>query len=124
MFLGLRPLEVLWLLIALVIIGQQIIVRDGVFDPVAFAAAAFFIGLTLALAFAYLGARIGLRRFYVLAGFSLLLGAAGSWLNLTDPWSAAFIFGLEGLAGLVCGALVLRHYLRSTRPLAGEDLDE
>lgn len=45
MFLGLRPLEVLWLLIALVIIGQQIIVRDGVFDPVAFAAAAFFIGL-------------------------------------------------------------------------------
>jgi len=55
---------------------------------------------------------------------SLLLGAAGSWLNLTDPWSAAFIFGLEGLAWLVCGALVLRHYLRSTRPLAGEDLDE
>lgn len=45
MFLGLRPLEVLWLLIALVIIGQQIIVRDGVFDSVAFAAAAFFIGL-------------------------------------------------------------------------------
>ena len=69
----------------------------------------FFIGLTLALAFAYLGARIGLRRFYVLAGFSLLLGAAGSWLNLTDPWSAAFIFGLEGLAWLVCGALVLRQ---------------
>lgn len=84
----------------------------------------FFIGLTLALAFAYLGARIGLRRFYALAGFSLLLGAAGSWLNLIDPWSAAFIFGLEGLAWLVCGALVLRHYLRSTRPLAGEGLDE
>ena len=84
----------------------------------------FFIGLTLALAFAYLGARIGLPRFYALAGFSLLLGAAGSWLNLPDPWSAAFIFGLEGLAWLVCGALVLRHYLRSTRPLEGEDLDE
>lgn len=45
MFLGLRPLEALWLLIALVIVGQQIIVRDGVFDPVAFAAAAFFVGL-------------------------------------------------------------------------------
>lgn len=84
----------------------------------------FLIGLTLGLAFAYLGARIGLRRFYALAGFSLLLGAAGSWLNLTDPWSAAFIFGLEGLAWLVCGALVLRHYLRSTRPLEGEGLDE
>lgn len=45
MFLGLKPLEFVWLLVALTIVGQQLIVRKGAFDPTAFAAVAFFVGL-------------------------------------------------------------------------------
>ncbi len=81
-------------------------------------------GLTLALAVGYLGTRIGLTRFYVVAGFSLLMGAAISWLNPLDPWSAALIFSLEGLAWIVSGLVTLRHYLRTTRPLSAEEFDE
>jgi hypothetical protein len=45
MFLGLKPLEFVYLAIAIVIVGQQLVVRGGQFDPIAFAAIAFFIGL-------------------------------------------------------------------------------
>lgn len=45
MFLGLRSLEFVYLAIAIAIVGQQLIVREGVFDPIAFAAIAFFVGL-------------------------------------------------------------------------------
>lgn len=41
----LRPLEFVYLLVALAIVAQQLIVRQGEFDPVALAAIAFFIGL-------------------------------------------------------------------------------
>jgi hypothetical protein len=41
----LRPLEFLYLLIAIAIVAQQMVVRGGQFDPVALAAVAFFIGL-------------------------------------------------------------------------------
>lgn len=81
-------------------------------------------GVMLALAIGYLGARIGLRRFYAVAGFSLLEGIAAFYLDLPDPWSAALVFGLEGLAWILSGALVLAHYLRTTRPLSAEDFDE
>lgn len=83
-----------------------------------------FTGLMLGLAIAYLGARVGLKRFYTVAIFSALLGAAIYWLNPPYPWPYALLFGLEGLAWILCGALVLRYYLRSTRPLAAGDLDE
>ena len=43
--LGLKPIERLYLLVALAIVAQQLIVLDGHFDPIAFAAIAFFIGL-------------------------------------------------------------------------------
>lgn len=84
----------------------------------------FFTGAMLALAIGYLGARIGLRRFYAVAAFSLILGALISWQNPPAPWPYALLFGLEGLAWMACGALVLAHYLRTTRPLDAEELDE
>lgn len=83
-----------------------------------------FTGAMLALAIGYLGARIGLKRFYAVAAFSLILGALVSWQNPPEPWPYALLFGLEGLAWLICGALVLAHYLRTTRPLDAEELDE
>ena len=43
--MNLRPIEYIYLFIALVIVAQQLIVRRGVFDPVAAATVAFFIGL-------------------------------------------------------------------------------
>lgn len=45
MFIGLKPLELVYLMIAIGIVAQQLIVRKGAFDPVAFAAIAFFVGL-------------------------------------------------------------------------------
>lgn len=45
MFLGLKPLELFYLAIAVAIVGQQLIVRRGAFDPVALAAIIFFVGL-------------------------------------------------------------------------------
>lgn len=45
MFLGLKPLEFIYLAIVVAIVGQQLIVRKGAFDPIAFAAIAFFVGL-------------------------------------------------------------------------------
>lgn len=41
----LRPLEFVYLLVALAIVVHQMVERKGVFDPVALAAIAFFIGL-------------------------------------------------------------------------------
>lgn len=83
-----------------------------------------FTGLMLGLAIAYLGARIGLKRFYAVAFFSAFLGGAICWLYPPYPWPYALLFGLEGLAWILCGALVLCHYLRTTRPLTAGDLDE
>lgn len=81
-------------------------------------------GLLLALAIAYLGARIGLKRFYAVAGFSLLAGAAIYLLDLAGSWPAALIFGSEGLAWVISGLLTLVHYLGNTRPLDAEESDE
>ncbi|GAP12350.1 hypothetical protein LARV_00083 [Longilinea arvoryzae] len=83
-----------------------------------------FTGLMLGLAIAYLGARIGLKRFFAVGFFSMLLGAVVCWLNPPYPWPYSLLFGLEGLAWIVCGALVLRHYLLSTRPLDAGNSDE
>lgn len=41
----LRPLEYVWLFVALAIVAQQLVVRKGAFDPVAAATIVFFIGL-------------------------------------------------------------------------------
>lgn len=45
MIFGLKSLELVYLLVALTIVGQQLVVRQGIFDPTALAAIAFFVGL-------------------------------------------------------------------------------
>lgn len=74
----------------------------------------------LALALAYLGARLGLTRFYIVAGLTFLMGGTVSALNLPDSWPSALLFGLEGFFWIVSGTLVLMHYLKTTHPLGEE----
>lgn len=75
------------------------------------------IAAILALALAYLGARLGLSRFYIVAGLTFLIGALISALDLPISWPSALLFGLEGLIWIIGGMLVLVHYLKTTHPL-------
>jgi hypothetical protein len=77
-----------------------------------------FVGLGFAVFLTYLGSRLGLIRFYVLAGVTILLGLAAAWLQLNDLYAKAFIYGGFGLALIVSGSLTLRHYFGSTQPPA------
>ncbi len=80
-----------------------------------------FVGLALAMFMTYLGFKLGLIRFFVVAGFTILLGFAAAWFQLNDLYAKAFIYGGFGLALIVSGGLTLRHYFRSTQPPAGEE---
>ena len=81
------------------------------------------ISFLLSLAVLYLGARIGLRRFYLVAGATLASGAVTLLFNLAGNWPFALVFSAEGLFWIISGVVVLMNYLRSTRPLAQEDTD-
>jgi len=66
------------------------------------------------------GKSSGVTRFYVLGGFSLLLGIVLSLDKLPDEYNLALFYGLLGLAILVSGGLVLRRYLIDN-PMPAED---
>lgn len=74
----------------------------------------------LALVLAYLGARLGLRRFYLVAALTVFVGSATILLDLVDPWPLALLFGSEGLFWIISGALVLTNYLKNTQPVGEE----
>ena len=95
------------------LIGKRIPER---FEPL-------IISFLLSLAVLYLGARIGLRRFYLVAGATLASGAVTLLFNLAGEWPFALVFSAEGLFWIISGVVVLMNYLRSTRPLAQEDND-
>ena len=78
------------------------------------------VGIFLALFMTYLGFKLGLIRFYILAGFTIFLGLAAAWLQLNDLYSKAFIYSGFGLALIVSGSLTLWHYYQSTQPPALE----
>jgi hypothetical protein len=75
-----------------------------------------FVGLAFAMFMTYLGVKLGLIRFYILAGVTILLGLAAAWLQLNDLYAKAFTYGGFGLALIVSGGLTLWHYFRSTQP--------
>ncbi len=69
---------------------------------------------------AYMGTAYGLRRFYALAAFTLLLGLPMVMLHLQDNLNLAlFLFGC-GAGFAVSGAFALKGYLQSTHPPEGE----
>jgi hypothetical protein len=68
----------------------------------------------VALAMAYLGARLDVHRFYLEAFFCVLLGVVLYSANLPYQWSAAFVFSGMGILWCLFGIIVFVHYLHST----------
>jgi hypothetical protein len=75
------------------------------------------VGVALAMFMTYLGFKLGLIRFYLLASLAILLGLATAWLQYTDLYAKAFVYSGFGLALIVSGGLTLWHYFRSTQSL-------
>lgn len=75
-----------------------------------------------AVLIAFIGQNYGLRRFYWLAGYVLLLSLPLALLQVNDKFVVAFFVGGCGLGFLVSGGLTLRNYLNTTQP-ASEDLE-
>ena len=69
-------------------------------------------GLVVGVILVYMKAQTsGLKRFYFLSGFSVILGLALSFGDLLLGYRLALFYGLMGLAFLVSGGIRLRHYL-------------
>jgi len=68
-----------------------------------------------------IGGELGLIRFYVLAVWSLLVGAALAWLTNDMSLSIALYYLMLGLAILVGGAVTMIRYLRAAPGEAGHD---
>lgn len=79
------------------------------------------VGVMIGLSIAILGYRFRLNRFYLLAGYTFLLGILTSLLPLKDLDQNAFMLAFFGLGWIVSGAYTLIHYLKTTQP-AGEEL--
>lgn len=70
-------------------------------------------GVLVAIVFVALrGKSSGVTRFYVMGGFSLLLGIGLSLGGLSDEYNLALFYGLLGIVILASGGIVLRNYLR------------
>ena len=80
------------------------------------------IGAFFAVTFAFMGYRLGLVRFYLLAAFGLVLGILVQQLGLRDMQQNAFYFTGLGMSWIVSGAVTLVQYLRSTRPPEAEEV--
>jgi hypothetical protein len=69
-------------------------------------------GVLVAIVFVALrGKSSGVTRFYVMGGFSLLLGIGLSLGGLPEEYNLALFYGLLGVAIIVSGGIVLRRYL-------------
>jgi hypothetical protein len=75
-----------------------------------------------AILIAFVGQNYGLRRFYWLAVYILLLGLPMTLLQLSDMYMLALFVGGCGLGFLVSGGITLRNYLRAVR-LPAEEME-
>ena len=66
------------------------------------------------------GKSSGLKRFYALGGFAIMLGVVLAFSELSQAYNLALFYGLIGVAILVSGGLVLRNYL-TENPLLSEN---
>jgi len=70
-------------------------------------------GVLVAVMFIALrGKSSGVTRFYIMGGFSLLLGVGLSFGGLPNEYNLALFYGLLGIAIMISGGTVLRRYLR------------
>jgi hypothetical protein len=77
-------------------------------------------GLIFGVSMLYLGYRLGLARFYVLAFLSALIGVVTALSGLDGLIVFAAYFGEMGLVLTASGLFTLRTYLRQSQPLVGE----
>ncbi len=73
-----------------------------------------------ALFVAFMGYTYGLRRFYLMAIYTLLISIASTFLGLGSIFDSAAFLAAFGMGWVVTGAFGLARYLRSTRPVGLE----
>jgi hypothetical protein len=73
-------------------------------------------GLLMGAVLFYLGHRLGLTRFYVLAFLSALIGVVVALNGFEDALGSAAYFGEMGLVVTASGLFTLRTYLRQSQP--------
>ena len=85
---------------------------------------ALITGLLVGVIFIALrGKSSGLKRFYLLGGLAIVLGAVLSFSGLSQAYNLGLFYGLLGIAIMISGGLVLRRYL-SENPLPTENSHE
>jgi len=82
-----------------------------------------FTGLIAGVIFIMTQARGGEGRFYILGGFSIILGLALSFSGLSESYSLGLFYGLVGIAAVISGGLTLARYLREN-PMPVEESNE
>jgi hypothetical protein len=107
-----------WWFMAMAII---IIVTAG-FWPEALNDMSILIGALLFIVLAYLGYRVGLRRFFLTATATLLIGLVSASLVTEEFVGVAVTFGASGMVLLLSGVCAFRSYLDSNPvPVAGDN---
>ncbi len=99
--------------IALAVMG---IVLSKVHAPTWLGSMSMVQGLILGAVLLYIGHRLGLARFYVLAFLSALIGVVVSLGGFDDALGSAAYFGEMGLVLTASGLFTLRTYLSQTQP--------
>jgi MFS family permease len=110
------------LLLVLVFFAVDFLTDDAQFDSSRISMA-LSEGLIAGVVFAYMGYRVGIRRFYMLAGLSALLGVGASLAGLGDVLGTAVLFTGLGIALVVSGLVALASYLRQSRMPIGNSHD-
>jgi hypothetical protein len=70
----------------------------------------------------YIGAQVGVRRFYLLAMIALALGAGLALMSLTEGYQFTVLLIGNGLAWILSGAITLVNYLNKTHVMSEEPL--
>jgi hypothetical protein len=99
--------------IGLAVLG---IILSKVHAPLWLGSMAMAQGLLMGAVLFYLGHRLGLTRFYVLAFLSALIGVVVALNGFDDALSSAAYFGEMGLVVTASGLFTLRTYLRQSQP--------
>jgi hypothetical protein len=90
------------------------------FLPEIFGRMQAFVGALLAVVLAFLGYRLGLRRFYALGMGALFIGVASAVLLADEVLGTALTFAGTGLLLFLSGGLVFLSYLRRHPAVEGD----
>jgi hypothetical protein len=97
----------------LAVIIAQLVINYTDLQNVAIA----FVGIVIGATLLFVGLRVHLERFYLLAAFSAVAGAAVAWMKYDLTRASAIYYAILGIALFISGGLTLIKYLRQTSPL-------